>query len=141
MGHLLKIKGVDPIVNEHILASTSVPFIFATVQVSNLALTHEKRITVCPSPRNQGGEALSPAGKGLGESQFRRLEKSLALCLLCGKDRSILSYFLGSVRKFVLKEIKLRNLKKTLTFVGRKSTPKPLPEGQINSNIVFFFRG
>jgi hypothetical protein len=68
MGHLLKIKGVDSMVNDHILASTSVPFIFATVQVSNLALTHKKRITVCPSPRNQGGgEALSSAGEGLGE--------------------------------------------------------------------------
>jgi hypothetical protein len=29
-----------------------------------------------PSPRNQRG-ALSPAGEGLGESQFRRLEKKL----------------------------------------------------------------
>jgi hypothetical protein len=41
---------------------------------------------VCPSPRNQrvgGGEDL-PAGEGVGESQFRQLEKSLALCLLCG---------------------------------------------------------
>jgi hypothetical protein len=35
-----------------------------------------------PPPQNQGG-AHSPAGEGLGESQFRRLEKSLALCLLC----------------------------------------------------------
>ncbi len=35
-----------------------------------------------------GGEAHSPGGEGLGESQFRRLEKSLALCLLCGPESS-----------------------------------------------------
>jgi hypothetical protein len=34
-------------------------------------------------PRTKGRGAHSPAGEGLGESQFRRLEKSLALCLLC----------------------------------------------------------
>jgi hypothetical protein len=28
----------------------------------------------------------SPAGEGLGESQFRRLEKSSALCLLCAME-------------------------------------------------------
>jgi hypothetical protein len=33
-------------------------------------------------PVQRGGGTLS-AGEGLGESQFRRLEKSLALCLLC----------------------------------------------------------
>jgi hypothetical protein len=38
--------------------------------------------TVCPSPRTGGGPH-SPAGEGLGESLFRRLETSLALCLLC----------------------------------------------------------
>ncbi len=30
-----------------------------------------------------GGGTHSPAGKGVGKSQFRRLEKSWALCLLC----------------------------------------------------------
>jgi hypothetical protein len=44
------------------------------------------RQRVCPSPRKQrGGGAHSPAGEGLGESQFRRLEKKLStlptLCL------------------------------------------------------------
>ncbi len=34
-------------------------------------------------PEPKGGGAHSPAGEGLGESQFRRLEKSLALCLPC----------------------------------------------------------
>ncbi len=38
----------------------------------------------CPSPQNRGGGVHSPAGEGLGESQFRRLVKSLVLCLLCG---------------------------------------------------------
>ncbi len=41
-----------------------------------------------PIPTNQGG-AHSPVGKLLGESQFRRLEKSLALCLLCGDTRPV----------------------------------------------------
>jgi hypothetical protein len=36
-----------------------------------------------PEPNWGAGGAHSPAGEGLGESQFRRLEKSLALCLLC----------------------------------------------------------
>jgi len=34
-------------------------------------------------PEPKGGGVHSPAGEGLGESQFRRLEKSLALSLLC----------------------------------------------------------
>ncbi len=34
-------------------------------------------------PRPKGGGAHSPAAKGVGESQFQRLEKHLALCLLC----------------------------------------------------------
>jgi hypothetical protein len=34
-------------------------------------------------PRPKGGGAHSPAAKGVGESQFQRLEKRLALCLLC----------------------------------------------------------
>jgi hypothetical protein len=43
-----------------------------------------------PPPRTKGqrvGGAHSPAAKGVGESQFRRLwRKSLALCLLCGNS-------------------------------------------------------
>jgi hypothetical protein len=35
-------------------------------------------------PVPQGGGAHSPAAKGVGESQLQRLEKRLALCLLCG---------------------------------------------------------
>jgi hypothetical protein len=35
-------------------------------------------------PGPKGGGAHSPAAKGVGESQFQRLEKPLALCLLCG---------------------------------------------------------
>jgi hypothetical protein len=46
MAHLLKIKCVDSMVNVNILASTSVPFTRTTVQVPNLALNHNKRITV-----------------------------------------------------------------------------------------------
>ncbi len=36
-----------------------------------------------PGPKGGGGGAHSPAAKGVGESQFQRLEKRLALCLLC----------------------------------------------------------
>ncbi len=35
-------------------------------------------------PGPKVGEAHSPAAKGVGESQFQRLKKRLALCLLCG---------------------------------------------------------
>ncbi len=39
----------------------------------------------CVSPPvPKGGGAHSPAAKGVGESQFQRLEKRLALCLFCG---------------------------------------------------------
>ncbi len=34
-------------------------------------------------PGQKGGGAHSPAAKEVGESQFQRLEKRLALCLLC----------------------------------------------------------
>ncbi len=57
------------------------------VPSSELGLSHPlSRQRVCPSPRTKGGGgwAHSPADKGLGESQFRRLKKNLALCLLCG---------------------------------------------------------
>jgi hypothetical protein len=39
----------------------------------------------CAPPPEQGGGAHSPAAKGVRESQFQRLEKRLALCLLCGR--------------------------------------------------------
>ncbi len=39
-----------------------------------------------PPPRTNGGGAHSPAAKGFGKSQFRRLEISLALCLLCALE-------------------------------------------------------
>jgi hypothetical protein len=42
----------------------------------------------CPPPRTKGWGAHSPAAKGVGESQFQRLEKRLALCLLCELDTS-----------------------------------------------------
>jgi hypothetical protein len=36
----------------------------------------------------KGGGTQSPAAKGVGESQFQRLEKRLALCLLCATTLS-----------------------------------------------------
>jgi hypothetical protein len=54
------------------------------VGIGTLPTPAFSRQRVCPSPQNRGGGgAHSPAGEGLGESKFRRLEKSLALCLLC----------------------------------------------------------
>jgi hypothetical protein len=41
---------------------------------STLSLASE----CAPPPRYQGGGAYSPAGEGLGESHFRRLEKKLS---------------------------------------------------------------
>jgi hypothetical protein len=46
MGHVLKIKCVDSRVNVHILALKSVPFTLTTVEVPNLALTHETDYSV-----------------------------------------------------------------------------------------------
>ncbi len=45
-----------------------------------------------PLPPEPRGGTDSPAGEGLGESQFRRLEKCLSLCLLCGVGRSEASW-------------------------------------------------
>jgi hypothetical protein len=59
MEHLLKIKCVDPRVNVHILASTSVPFTLMTVQVPNLALTHTKQITVWVNMSSPIGNIVS----------------------------------------------------------------------------------
>jgi hypothetical protein len=36
-----------------------------------------------PPPGTKGGGGTLACGKGVGKSQFQRLEKSLALCLLC----------------------------------------------------------
>jgi hypothetical protein len=55
------------------------------VSSSELGLSHPlSHQRECPSPKNQRGGVHSPAVEVLGESQFLRLEKSLALCLLCG---------------------------------------------------------
>ncbi len=47
------------------------------------SLTPLSPASVSLPTEQKGGGANSSAGEGLGESQFRRLEKSLALCLLC----------------------------------------------------------
>jgi hypothetical protein len=48
-----------------------------------------------PPPRTRGGGAHSPAGEGLGESQFRRLEKKLSTLptLIC--DGMLVSVWQG----------------------------------------------
>ncbi len=58
------------------------------VPSSELGLSHPlSRQRVCPSPQNQreGGHTRLRV-RGWGSPQFRRLEKSLALCILCGRD-------------------------------------------------------
>ncbi len=49
-------------------------------------LSRQRLCFLCPLlPEPGGGGAHSLAGEGLGDSQFRRLEKSLALCQLCDR--------------------------------------------------------
>ncbi len=54
---------------------------------SELGLSHPLSCQrVCPFPRTKGGGAPSPAGEGVGKSQFQRLEKKLStLPTLCCK--------------------------------------------------------
>jgi hypothetical protein len=81
---------LSPCLRFHMLSvrvqiSTGITSSTTTVYVpsSELGLSHPlSRRRVSPSLGIKGGGAHSPAGEGLGESQFRRLEKSLALCLL-----------------------------------------------------------
>jgi hypothetical protein len=66
--------------------STKYVYIKATtvyVPSSELGLSQPvSRQRVCPSPQNRGGgvEAHSPAGEGLGESQFRQRKALPTLC-------------------------------------------------------------
>ncbi len=46
----------------------------------------------CAPDQRVGGGAPSPAAKGVGESQFQRLEKRLALCLLCASFYAYSTY-------------------------------------------------
>jgi hypothetical protein len=56
--------------------STTVYVPSSELGLSQPPLTRQR---LCPSPQNRrGGGAHSPAGEGLGESQFRRLEKKLS---------------------------------------------------------------
>ena len=74
--------------NKNLRHTTKYVYIRSTtvyVPSSELGLSQPlSRQRVCPSPQNRGGRAHSPAGEGLGESQFRRLEKNLStLSTLC----------------------------------------------------------
>ncbi len=64
-----------------------------------------------PPPGPKGGGPHSPAAKGVGESQFRRLEKKLStLPLLCGIEASQTSVFVWfSTRIFPLCEMLFKN--------------------------------
>ncbi len=48
----------------------------------------QPQVSVPSPPDLRVGGAHSPAAKGVGESQFQRLEKRLALCLLCGQPQT-----------------------------------------------------
>ncbi len=50
----------------------------------------QPQVSVPSPPGPKGGGAHSPAAKGVGESQFQRLEKRLALCLLCDNNHNLL---------------------------------------------------
>jgi len=82
------------------------------------------RQRVCPSP---------PAGEGLGESQFRRLEKNLALCLLCGLYtlllRSIYLPFLPAIEETSPEIIKYIT-RNTVSNYHQFSKPNILPAGR-----------
>jgi hypothetical protein len=53
-----------------------------------------------PPPGTTRGGAHSPAGEGLGKSQFRQLEKSLALCLICDTSGSAEAHTAGVKQGF-----------------------------------------
>jgi hypothetical protein len=53
------------------------------VPSSELGLSQPSLASECAPPPRTGGGGTLAWGEGLGESQFRRQEKSLALCLLC----------------------------------------------------------
>jgi hypothetical protein len=63
----------------------SIQSVTVYVPSSELGLSHplSSKSECAPPPGTKGGRAYWPAGEEFGESQFRRLEKSLELCLLC----------------------------------------------------------
>jgi hypothetical protein len=76
-------------INQQASPQSTVHYTYRVPQVyvpsSELGLSHPPlspaSVPLPPEPKVGGGGAHSPAGEGLGESQFRRLEKkSLALC-------------------------------------------------------------
>ncbi len=81
-----------------------------------LGLPHpfiRKRVCPLPPPGPKGGGgAHSPAAKGVGESQFQRLEKRLVLCLLCGSHsmRDGLSFLKTSALLLLIKSYRIRLL-------------------------------
>jgi hypothetical protein len=70
-------------------------------------------------PRTKGGGAHSPAAEGVGESQFQRLEKRLALCLLCAPDRETSSQHKMSAEVEFLEEIQTEVLRVFLLAIHR----------------------
>jgi hypothetical protein len=96
-----------------------------------LGLSHPlSRQRVCPSPRNRGG-GHSPAGEGLGESKFRRLEKKLStlptLCSRCSNTKENIAHRKKSKILSVLKIICKSNLRHCVTvfpllFLGLTGT-------------------
>ncbi len=82
-----------------------------------------------PTPGTKGEVINSPAGEGLGESQFRRLEKSLALCILsvCTWRRHKLSSVYYDPHK-VLIYIEHHSV---CPLVGIWTPPTPLPQASV----------
>ncbi len=65
--------------------------------------------SVPPPPRNQRVGGTLACGWRVGESQFRRLEKSLALCLLCVNIAIVIIAFLQYSSIFYQKSTKVMN--------------------------------
>jgi hypothetical protein len=66
------------------IKSTTVYVPSSELGLSQLAPNPSLASECAPPPGTKGEGVHSPTGVGMGESQFRRLEKSIALCLLCG---------------------------------------------------------
>ncbi len=89
MGHKLKIKCVDSRVNVHNLASTGVPFALTTVQVPNLALTHNSFKEVFRYRQWEVTKALFYGYRGFLADFF--IEYTVTALQPIGRKNSILS--------------------------------------------------
>ncbi len=88
LNNLLTLNPTHPLAHKVRIYKDYYMYSVLYVPSSELGLSQPlSRQGVCPYPQNRGGGG-SPAGEGLGESQFRRLEKKLStLPTLCSSLR------------------------------------------------------